>query len=386
MMKKTKLPDNPPGFLHAKSRKPIFFVSKKGEVVPILILAIALLLVIYSYFLPVSEKCKFIPSLPDCSFKEQILYLNVTPGLLEKQDTAARYILPDVQLFRLDTVDVDTVMADKKTSKGWFYSAPATELFQAQQNARAAKLFIFVNKASGSLKVYVNGEYQGNVYGEGLQQITINANNLKEINSLEIVPTIPLIPFFLNTYEIGKIILKEDYIITNNRVSLPFSITEDPKDIRDVTLNFRTRCVTDENLTAYIGPEKVAEDRFCKNFAKDVTDEVIKTNFSGNLTFTSEGNYIVNEISLDVRMNEKTWPTYNFYFEKSDIPVMLNLGFNETGMKKLTAYVNGKAISVETARKEWNTDISRYLKNDDTNSVLLIPEENLVVSGLEVSS
>jgi len=360
--------------------------SKRAEAVPILILAIALLLVVYSYFLPLSEKCKLIPGLPDCHFKAKILYLNAAPGLLEEQETAARYILPDIQLFRKEAVDVDTVMVNKKTSKGWIYSAPASELFEAQKNARAAKLFIFVNKASGSLKVYVNGEYQGNVYGEGVQQISLNINDLKEINSLEVVPTIPLIPFFLNTYEIGKIILKEEYIITNNRVSLPFSITEDRKDIMDVRLNFRTRCVTEENLTAYIGKEKVAEDKFCRGFVKDVTDEIIKINFTGNLTFTSEGNYIVNEISLDVRMKEKTWPTYHFYFEKSDIPILLRLGFNETGMKRLTAYVNGKAISVETARKEWKTEINRYLKNDETNSVLLIPEETLVVAGLEVSS
>ena len=72
-------------------------------------------------------------------------------------------------------------------------------------------------------------------------------------------------------FSLGKIILKEDYIITNNRVSLPFSITEDPKDIKDVRLNFRTRCVTEENLTAYIGKEKVAEDKFCKGFVTDVT-------------------------------------------------------------------------------------------------------------------
>ena len=361
-------------------------MNKKAQWVPIIMLGMIILIILYTYFLPLSEKCKLIPGLPDCHFKAKILYLNTTPGLLEEQETAARYILSDVQLFRREAIDVDSVLENSKAIRGWFYSAPAEEVFEAQKNARSAKLFIFVNHAEGSLKVYVNGEFAGKVYGEGVHTLDLNAGILKELNELKVVPTIPIIPFFLNNYDIGKITLKEEYVITNNRVSLPFSITENPKDIRDVRLSFRTRCVTEQNLTAFIGKEKVAEDKFCRGFVGDVTDEIIKVNFTGNLTFASEGNYIVNEISLDVRMSEKTWPTYNFYFEKSDIPVVLKLRFNETGMKRLTAYVNGKALSIETARREWTTEINRYLKEEDTNSILIIPEETVIVSGLEVSS
>jgi hypothetical protein len=104
---------------------------------------------------------------------------------------------------------------------------------------------------------------------------------------------------------------------------------------------------------------------------------------TGNLTFASEGNYVIDKAILNVRMQERTWPTYYFYAYNVSKPITLRLGFEGTGMKKLTAYINGKALSVETSKKEWNTEINRYLQ-EGTNSVLLIPEKTINVTKLEV--
>jgi hypothetical protein len=384
MVKKTQLPFKHQSFLHAKNREPIFFASKRGQAVPLLILAIGILLVIYAYLLPLSEKCKLIPGLPECKTEQNVKLLEATPGLLEEQENAARYILPGAELFRMTEVDVSSVLEGKKASKSWFFSSAAEGTFEAQEHGRSAKLFVFVNKGSGGLKVYVNGERVGTVYGEGVHTLFVEIKDLKEENTIKVIPTTPLMPFFSNDYEIGKIILKEEYVITNNRVSVPFEIIEAPKNILDITLSLRTRCPTNENLTIFLGNDKIISDKICQGLTKDVTNVLLKNNLSGNLTFTSEGNYVISDVKFDIRMKERTWPTYYFYFTGSEKPVLLKMYLNQTGMKELTAYVNGNALSVETSKKEWQTAINKYLIDNSTNSILLIPKQTITVSSLVV--
>ena len=45
----------------------------------------------------------------------------------------------------------------------------------------------------------------------------------------------------------------------------------------------------------------------------------------------------------------------------------------------------GNILSVETTKKEWKTIINKYLIEDETNSIMLIPEENVIISNLEVA-
>jgi len=357
--------------------------SRRGEAVPILILAIAILLVIYTYFLPLSEKCKLIPSLPDCKAEEKTLVFETVPGILEKQETAARYWIPDVQLFRRETVDVSSALENAEASKSWLFSKPAEAEIEAQRYGREAKLFIFINDAEGKLNVYLDNELIGVVEGEGVQQLVLDPKRLRETNMLKVVPTAPIWPFMSNKYTIGKVILKENYILTNNRISAPFAIKENSKDIRDIRLSFETRCFTDENVGVFIGNDKVFDEKVCQGVSTDVTDKLLKNNLTGNITFSSDGNYDIHDIMFDIRMKERTWPTYYFNIGESDKPLLLKMQFNETGMKKLTAYVNGEAISVETSKKEWQTAINKYIK-EGTNSLLLIPEETVIVGKLEV--
>ena len=358
---------------------------RKGQAgLIVMIAAMAFLLVLYSYFLPLSEKCKLIPSLPDCKAQEEMSILKVSPGLLEEQETAARYAFPKVELFRIGSIDISSILESTEARKGWFFSAPSQGTFEAQENGRSAKLFIFINKGTGGLKIFVNGKLMGTVYGEGVHSLFIAISDLNQDNTIKAVPTTPLFPFISNSYDIGKIILKEEYTITNNVVSRPFMITENPENILDITLKFSTRCPTEQNLTVFIGDEKVTSDKICRGFSKEVTSLVERNNYSGNITFTSEGNYVVNDINLDIRMKERTWPTYYFHFTQSNVPVIMNLKFNGTGSKELTAYINGNAISVETTKKEWQTAVNKYLIANSTNSVLLIPKKEVIVDSLEV--
>ena len=97
-----------------------------------------------------------------------------------------------------------------------------------------------------------------------------------------------------------------------------------------------------DNLSVKVGNEKLIEDKICKGFEKDVTDIVKKNNMTGNISFASEWNYFIRDVMLNVRMAEKAWPTYYFSIEKKKLeqPITMTIDFNETGTKKITAYVN----------------------------------------------
>jgi len=132
-------------------------MSRKGAV-PIIVMAIGILMLIYMYFLPVSEKCKLIPSLPECQINTSETSMSFVPGLLNRQDTAGVYLLKDVKLFNQNNVDAAIVLKNTKTERGWFYSSPEQETFSIQENGKDARLLVSVNRASGNLRIYINGK------------------------------------------------------------------------------------------------------------------------------------------------------------------------------------------------------------------------------------
>jgi len=359
-------------------------MSRKGAV-PIIVMAIGILMLIYMYFLPVSEKCKLIPSLPECQINTSETSMSFVPGLLNRQDTAGVYLLKDVKLFNQNNVDAAIVLKNTKTERGWFYSSPEQETFSIQENGKDARLLVSVNRASGNLRIYINGKKVAVIRGAGDHLIPIDVKNLEAKNTIKIIPTIPWLPFSVNSYEINKITLKEDYTFTQNRISYPFAIKENPGNILDIKLILDTDCLTDESMSIWIGKDKIIDDKICNGLNKDITDAVKANNMAANITFASEGNYYIDDIMFDVRMKESNWPTY--YFSVSDksfeSQIMLKMQFNETGTKKLTAYINGIALSVDTVKKDWQSVVNKYL-NNGTNSILLIPEETVTITKLEI--
>ena len=56
----------------------------------------------------------------------------------------------------------------------------------------------------------------------------------------------------------------------------------------------------------------------------------------------------------------------------------MKLQFNQTGEKKLTIYLNGEALSVETRKLEFETTVNKYLE-EGQNSIIFIPETELTL-------
>jgi len=360
-------------------------VDKRGKLqpIPLLILGVIAVIIIYGYFLPVSDKCLLIPDLPECIGEESISIISEATGILEPSDTAARYTLENVQLFRRDSLEIGDVFGEITTQKSWFSSAPVSTTFAVQEGGKDVKLFVFVNDASGKLKVLINGKKVAKLQGEGVHTVSLPLGLLEDSNEIILKSTTPWIPLKVNRHDIGKVVLREEYTITQNRVARELNLEEDFQVIDKAILKFDTDCFSQEDLTLFVNNQKIFSGILCEGFEKDVLEFLGDEN---KITFASEGNWYIEDIKLDVGVEQKTWPVYYFDVPSDKLEgglVSLNMMFNRTGEKKLTVYLNGEALSIETYKSDFSTTVNRYLE-EGQNSIIIIPETELTLEKVEL--
>lgn len=354
----------------------------KLPMVPLLVMGLLLVSAAYVYFLPLSDKCLIIPDLEECTGIEKTLLLTESPGLLEPTATAARYSLSNVQLFKRDSLEIATVFDEVSTQKSWFSSASAKTDFLVQKGGEDVKLFIVINDARGGLKVKVNGRKVSKLKGEGVHQVSIPLGLLKDENVVELKSATPFLPFWVNKHRIGKVSLREEYKITNNRDSRQVNIDQNLEIVDRAVLRFNTNCFSDENLSVMVNGKEIFDGRLCNGFEKDVIDFLKEEN---EIVFTSEGNYVIEDLSVDIGVKQDSWLTYYFDVDKDRLDKLVNikLWFDKSGKKALTLYLNGDALSIETVKPEFETTITKYLK-EGQNSLILIPETELILNNLEI--
>ncbi|MFC1685814.1 hypothetical protein ACFLZZ_02200 [Nanoarchaeota archaeon] len=356
----------------------------KIPVVPALVVGLILISMVYGYFLPDSDKCNLFPDLAGCDALEGEALFTDSPGLLKETETAARYTFTNIQLFRRDSLEVDTIFDEVSTKKSWFSSIPVKTEFQMQEGGKNIKLFIFVNSAKGALKVKVNGRNVARLRGEGLQEVLIPLKLFEKDSVIELKSSTPLLPLWANKHTIGKVSLREEYIITNNRISEDLNIKQDIGAVDRAILKFDTACFSDEDISISVNGEKVFEGKLCEGFEKDII-EYLKEE-ENEITFASEGNYYIEDIVLDVDLKQKSWPVYYFDIEEERLEegfVNLKMQFANTGEKKLTLYLNGESLAIETRDLDYETTINKYLV-DGQNDLILIPETELTLDKIEI--
>lgn len=358
--------------------------GKHGKIpaIPLLVVGLLVISALYGFFLPLSDKCLILQDLPECTGEEKTILFAESPGLLEPTAIAARYSLSDVKLFKRDSLEIATVFDEILTQKSWFSSASAKTDFMVQKGGVDVKLFIVINDARGGLKVKINGRKVSKLKGEGVHQVSIPLGLLKDKNVVELKSTTPFLPLWVNKHRIGKVSLREEYKITNNRDSRVVEIDQNLDLVNRAILRFNTNCFSDANLSVAVNGEEIFDGRLCNGFEKNIIDLLEEKN---DIVFTSEGNYVLEDLSVDIGVKQNSWLTY--YFDvpenKLDKLVNLKLWFDKSGKKALTLYLNGDALSVDTVKLEFETTITKYLR-EGQNSLILIPETELFLKNIEI--
>ncbi len=351
---------------------------------PLVAVAIGVLMLVYLYFLPVNDKCNLIPGLGVCSGETAEKIITMNPGHLIPQEVSKRYSIPNVELFRLESVDIATIFNQAEISRGWFFSDERTADFSVPGGAQEAKLFIFIGSGKGSLNVIVNGNTIARVSGDGVKQIPIPLKILKENNELKLASTVPFMPWSTTSYSISKVVLRESYTKTTNKFSYNVELKQDVHEIEKALIDFNSQCFSDESLTVTLNGNKIVDDRICNGFKRDIKSYLRMNN---TLVFMTDGNYFINDAYVDVTTKDRIWPTY--YFDvpagnlKSGKQTMLTLDFNGTGNKELSIYINGDSISAATNKLEWKTTIGKFLV-EGQNSIMFVPKTEVTISSAEV--
>ena len=349
----------------------------KRAQIPLLILALAVGLLVYAYFLPLSEKCK-IMNLPECTKLGEAIFSS-SPGIIEKQENKAQYSLPEVELFTVSGRERVTLGEAITIKKGWFSSYSPKFSFSIHEKSANVAIYVYIDK--GSLKAKINGKTVATVEGMGHHSITIPSSELNKINVLELYPYTPFFPWSVNKVDIEKLFYEESYTITQEKTSVPLDLKEDPKNIDEAILTFKSDCFFgDSNLSIIINNTEIFNNVVCTGFSKDIKPMLSK---STNITFFSKGNYFIYQMKVDVKLKQENWPTYYFdLFEKGKKHLM-KINFAELGSKELTVYFNGKPIAINTSEKEWQTDVTNYI-SEGQNKIVVIPVKTVNIESVEV--
>lgn len=362
-------------------------MEKAQSVVPAMIVLLAIFAVLYVYLLPLSEKCKLMPDLQECTeksvekdrIKERYL-AEIKPeilieekiGSLPIQQRYAVYSLRPMEIFNIKEIEIATIMEKEKIIRNWFSGDVKKGAFSIHNRSKEVILFIYPNKGSGTLKISINSRVEFMIKEDDLKkkmpiQINIPSENLENMNILRLSVSNPLMPFQKNEYEIDKIIVKEKYGLTDDNIRNDIEIKEGMDKLEEAYLYYNPHCLTNEELSITLNGKKIKKGVLCRDELINVTKDVKEDN---ELIFLTKGNYFISHAKLHLKF-EKVNNT-RLYFDVKDKEydsikkgialVFLKMDFESTEIKKIDVYINNKLLTIDTKDINYETAINKYIE------------------------
>lgn len=344
----------------------------------LLILAIGVFIVAYLVALPVSERCKYLPDLPECKPSyAAVSLLNVSPGLMVPQEFAD-YSLQPIELFSYESLNFPLRVLPQTIKRSWFSETSIEQNFTLHQKLKEAKVFVPVTKSSGSLEIFVNGQKIKTIYEKGYYLASIPRNILNKTNTLKVSASTPWLPVLVNSFEVDSIIVKEVYFITHDTVSKSISIAQNISDINLAIISFNAECFYQDNLKVILNNQLIENKAICDRHAVNVTSFLQKEN---NLTFSSSGNYLISDIELRISTKEKQYPIYYFNIDSENVDnvrdginnAALYVYFSDLERKQFDVYLNGFKIPIDTSLPMYRTIVNSYIHSGQ-NVIFIIPK------------
>jgi hypothetical protein len=370
--------------------------NKKAEAAAIGVLIIGVLIVGYLMMMPRDDKCKVMPDLPECKGESSSsttadILLNEQPGFLQPLEDSVEHDIGSIDLFTRETTEIPfTISTDPSVERSWFNSKKITQEFDIPGRAKKVLLFVGITEAEGfaSLGVVINGKTVARVVGAGQHIIEIPSDVLKTSNTLEIVPSTPLIPTITNVFKINYLSLKETYTTTQPQIQRAFKIDQNVHDIISAMLSFTADCYSQDNLKLKINNDTVVNEKICTSYTNDVTSALASNNV---ITFESGGNYFLHNVKLKIKFKQKDYVTYYFTINKEtferidngEVLAMLKLRFPDVDHKETTIYVNGHPVNIDTSNIEYKTAVGRLLLHGQ-NSLRIVPETKVSIGSVSI--
>lgn len=369
-------------------------MNRKAQAAAVGVLVVGILIVAYLMSLPREDKCKSMPDLPECqedsNLSESVL-LSESPGFLQPIEDSIEYNIGSIDLFTRETTEIPfAISTDPTVEKSWFNSKKITQDFEVPGEAKKIYVIVGIAQAEGfaSLAVVINGKTVGRVVGAGTHFVDIPIDSVKRDNTLELIPSTPIIPGITNRFKINYLALKQTYTTTQPKIERSFIISQDANDILSAMLTFTADCYSKDSLKVRINNDTVVNEKICTEYSNDVMSALARSNI---ISFETEGNYFIHNVKLKVKFKQKDYVTYYFSINKDDfekidegrVLAFLKLRFPDAEKKKITVYANGNPINIDTANLEYKTAIGMLLKRGQ-NSIKIVPEKSVSIGQLSI--
>jgi len=352
----------------------------------ILILAIGIFIVSYLVVLPLDERCKLLPDLPECiSSVVSTPILNVSPSWLVPQEIAD-YSFQPIELFSYESLDFPISVLPQRVERSWWYGKSIEEQFTLHEKVINAKIFVSIAKSSGFLDIFVNGEKIKTISGNGYFFASIPKSILNKTNTLRVAASIPYVPWWVNNFEIDSLIVKEIYLITQDTATEEITLEKNVEDVKNAVLSFNSECFTQDPLQIVFNGKIMDDKLICDDYAVNLTQYLAKEN---NLTFYTKGNYLLEKIKFNIETIGKDYPSYYFNIDEDQVKGLKNgssnaalyLFFPNLEQKQADIYLNGAKLEMSTTSPEYRTLVNQYVR-EGQNSLMIVPKKAFMLTSL----
>lgn len=364
--------------------------KKAQSAVPAMIVLIAIFIILYTYLMPLSEKCKLMSDLPECqeiSVEEnRIIKRNLAEikpetlieeeiGFLPIQEQYTVYSIRPVKIINIEEIEIATIFEKESIMENWFTKDVKKGVFSIHEKSEGVRLFLYISKGSGTLKLNINSNAKFLIKEDDLEkdmplEIYIPAKNLDDLNILRLSVSNPLTPFQKNIYEIEKIIVKETYRLTEDQVENRINIREGLNQLEKAYLDYSPHCLTNEKLAIKLNNYEIRNKVLCKEELIDITKEIKEDN---KLIFSTKGNYFISPIKLHLKFEKGENTKFYFDIDNEEYEnirqgvalILLKLDFESTENKEVDVYINKNVLEINTKDIDYETIINRYIKEGE---------------------
>src|SRR3989344_1117638 len=188
--------------------------AQSGGSIAVLVLLIAMFIGVYILLIPPEDREKLLNqtnSLNESNIgkSSSLILLSEDIGILKPLKTdSVKHDIDSVSLFVKEEPKTEDLTNTLSVENGFFGESSHSLLFNADDitNLKDATLFFFVNEGDGDLIITLNGQIVHSSETDGLKNIVLPKNYIRENNELRFKVSRPRINFFgKNRYELSDV-------------------------------------------------------------------------------------------------------------------------------------------------------------------------------------
>ena len=294
--------------------------------VAVFVLLLGLFLAIYVLLLPPADREALLynTTTQDKNNQEttasETLILEQSPGLLKPtQEDEIMHEIGSINLYSKEEPKITDLSSSLYLEKSFTSQIKRNFVLSVNdlENLDTVSLIFITTESKGNLIITLNGIILYDSKTSGLANIILPKDLLQETNNLEFSVSSPGLNIFgRNKYSLSSIKIRESYELTNTRESRDFILSD--QETGDAELKFFLYCNTPEQgarLRMFLNNKEIKNEVIsCMSAERkmDIKNDDLEEGTNTLMFQIDKGDYIFNDIKLNVKTNFKGVVNYKF--------------------------------------------------------------------------